>query len=141
MLEHIILVSTTKLEKATVKDQEQPSESIRVQVDIVDTLGHTDLNKEDTLETRKEKEEQAMQTLVSLPSTSTPIKSHQEPSTIVVSLQISTPVSSQSKFVKVLHYSDPFLDENIIIPHFESTTMTLDDLNKLQVAINRKRQQ
>ena len=56
-------------------------------------------------------------------------------------LQISTPGSSQSKVAKVLHYGDPFLDETIIIPHFEFATMTLDDLNKLQAAIDRKRQQ
>ena len=43
--------------------------------------------------------------------------------------------------MKVLHYGDPFLDENIIIPHFEFATMTLEDLNKLQVAIERRRHQ
>ena len=82
-----------------------------------------------------------MQTLVNLPSANTPTKNQQEPSTATVPLQISTLGSSQSKVAKVLNYGDPFLDENIIIPHFESTTMTLDDLNKLQVAIDRKRQQ
>ena len=80
-----------------------------------------------------------MQTLVNLPSVGTPIKSQQEPSTTIVPLQISTLGSSQSKVAKVLHYGDPFLNENIIIPHFESATMTLDDLNKLQATIDRKR--
>ena len=82
-----------------------------------------------------------MHTLVNLPSAGTPIKSPQEPSTVAVPLQISTAGSSHSKVAKVLHYGDPFLDETIIIPHFESATMTLDDLNKLQATIDRKRQQ
>ena len=73
LLEDVFLVSTEELEKATAKDK--PSESISVQVDKVDTQGHIDLIKEDTQETPKEKEEQAVQTLVNLPSASTPIKS------------------------------------------------------------------
>ena len=80
-----------------------------------------------------------MQTLVNLPSADTPTKSHQELIIVVVPLQISTPGSSQSKFAKVLHYGDPFLDENIIITQFDSATMTLDDLNTLQAAIKRRK--
>ena len=108
-------------------------------MDTEDTQGHIDTNMEKTPETPKDKEEQAMHTLVNLPSADTPIKSPQELSRVAVPLQISTPSSSHSKVAKVLHYGDPFLDETIIIPHFESTTMTLDDLNKLQATIDRKR--
>ena len=139
LLENIVLVSTEELAKVTIKDK--PTESIIVKENTVDTKGHIDPNKEKNLDTPKDKEEQALQTLVNLPSAGIPTKSQQEPSTVAVPLKISTLGSSQSKVAKVLHYGDPFLDENIIIPHFESTTMTLDDLNKLQAAIDRKRQQ
>ena len=81
-----------------------------------------------------------MHTLVNLSLAGTPTKSLQEPSTIAVPLQISTPSSSHSKVVKVLHYGDAFLDKNIEIPHFDSATMTLDDLNVLQVVIERRKQ-
>ena len=56
-------------------------------------------------------------------------------------VQISTPGSSQSKVAKVLHYGDPFLDENIIIPQFDLETMTLDNWNALQATIERRKQQ
>ena len=79
-----------------------------------------------------------MHTLVNLPSANTPTKSLQELSTIVVPLQISTLGLSQSKVAKVTHYVDTFLDEEIVIPHFDSTTMTLEDINLLQAALERK---
>ena len=130
LLENVVLVSTEELAKVTIKDK--PTESISVKENTVATKGHIDPNKEKTPDTPKDKEEQAMHTLVNLPSAGTPTKSQQEPSTAAVPLQISTPGSSQSKVAKVLNYGDLFLDENIIIPHFESATMTLDDLNKLR---------
>ena len=55
-------------------------------------------------------------------------------------LQISTLGSSHLKVAKVLHYGDAFLDENIIIPQY-SATMTLDEFNVLQAAIERRKQQ
>ena len=64
--------------------------------------------------------------MINLPSAGTPTQSHQELSTILVPLKISTPGSSHSKFAKLLHYGDAFLDENIIIPQY-SATMTLDE--------------
>ena len=82
-----------------------------------------------------------MQTLVNLPSTNTPTKSLLEPSTVVVPLQISTPDSTHSKVAKVFHYGDAFLDENIVIPHFDFATMILEDINVLQAAIERRKQQ
>ena len=137
LLENVVLVSTEELAKITIKHK--PTETISVTLDTADTQDHIDPNKEKTLDTPKEKEEEAAHTLVNLPSAGTPTKSQQEPSTAAVQLQISTPGSSQSNVAKVLHYGDPFLDETIIIPHFESETMTLDDLNKLQATIDRKR--
>ena len=66
-----------------------------------------------------------MQTLVNLPSVGTPTKSLPKPRTTVIPLQISTPSLSHSKDAKVFHYADAFLDEEIVIPHFDSATMTL----------------
>ena len=43
--------------------------------------------------------------------------------------------------MKVLHYGDAFLDENIEIHHFDFATMNLDDLNVLQATIERRKQQ
>ena len=82
-----------------------------------------------------------MHNLVNLPSVDTPTKSRQESSLAVVPFQISTLGSSHAKVAKVLHYGDAFLDENIVITHFDSATMTLDDLNVLQAAIERRKQQ
>ena len=82
-----------------------------------------------------------MQTLVNLPSTDNPSKSLPELSTATIPLQISTLASSHSKVAKAFHYGDAFLDEEIVIPHFDSATMTLKDINVLQVAIERRKQQ
>ena len=57
-----------------------------------------------------------MQTLVNLPSASTPPKIFQELSTAIVPLQITTPGSNASRVTKVIHYGDTFLDEEIAIP-------------------------
>ena len=55
LLENVILVSTEELAKVTIKDK--PSKWVSVKVDIVDTQGHIDLNKEKNPETPKDKEE------------------------------------------------------------------------------------
>ena len=95
----------------------------------------------DALDTPKEEEQQVMQTLVSLLVANTPTKTIQEPSTIVVPLQISTPGSSASRLAKVAHYGDTFLDKEILIPQFNFATMTLEDINMTQVALEKKKQQ
>ena len=46
--------------------------------------------------------------------------------------------SNQSNVTKVTHYGDTFLDEEIVIPHFDSATMTLEDINLIQVVLERK---
>ena len=81
-----------------------------------------------------------MQTLVNLPSAGTPTKSLPELSTAAIPLQISTPSSTHSKVAKVFHYGDACLDKDIVIPHFDSTTMTLEDITMLQDAIERRKQ-
>ena len=82
-----------------------------------------------------------MQALVNLPSADTPTKILHELSTVVVLLQMSTPGSSASKVAKVIHYGDAFLDEEIVIPHFDFATMTLEDINLMQAALEKKKQQ
>ena len=82
-----------------------------------------------------------MQTLVNLPLANTPPKIPQEPSTVAVPLQMATPRSSASKVAKVIHYGDTFLDEEIVISQFNFATMTLDDINMMQTALERKKQQ
>ena len=82
-----------------------------------------------------------MQTLVNLPSANTLTKILQESSTIVVPLQITRPGSSASRFAKVIHYGDTFLDEEIVIPQFNFVTMTLDVINMMQATLERKMQQ
>ena len=96
--------------------------------------------KSGATDTSKEVEQQAMHTLVSLPLVNTPSKSLQELSTVAIPLQVSTPSLSHSKVAKVIHYGDAFLDEEIVIPHFDSSTLTLEDINLLQAAKERRKQ-
>ena len=44
-----------------------------------------------------------------------------------------------SKVAKVTHYGDTFLDKEIVIPHFGFATMTLEDINLMQAALERKK--
>ena len=80
-----------------------------------------------------------MQTLVNLPSVSTLTKILHELSTIAVPLQMSTLGSSASKFAKVIHYKDTFLDEEIVITQFNFATMTLEDIKLMQATLGRKK--
>ena len=54
LLEHVVLVSTEELKKATAKGQDQPSEQISVQVDTKNKDGQIDQNKEDIPDTPRE---------------------------------------------------------------------------------------
>ena len=76
--------------------------------------------------TPKEKEQEAIQTLVNLPTTWTPTGTTQQPSTDAIPLQISAPGSSSTKVARVLHYGDPALDEEIFIPRYDYKTMSID---------------
>ena len=42
---------------------------------------------------------------------------------------------------KVLHYGDALLDEEIVIPKYEYATMTLEHINIMQEALERKKNQ
>ena len=56
-------------------------------------------------------------------------------------LQISTPGSSSTKVASVLHYGDPTLDEEIVIPKYDYATITLEQINLMQEALERKKKQ
>ena len=73
LIENVVLVNTEELAKVTIKDK--PIESLSVKVDKVDMQSQSNLNKEKTLDTPKDKEEQTVHTLVNLPSAGTPTKS------------------------------------------------------------------
>ena len=88
-----------------------------------------------------EKEESAIQILVALPKSSTPIQTLQQPSTDSQTLQIRTPGSSSSRVVRKLHYGVPQLDEEIKIPYYESSTLTEEKINEIQSALDRRRRQ
>ncbi len=79
--------------------------------------------------------------MVTLPSAKTPTQTSHEPSTEGMQLQVVTPSSSSSKLAKVLHYGDTFLDEEIVIPHFDFATMCLEDINQMQAILEKKKKQ
>ena len=110
-----------------------------IKVEAQVQVGQIDQSKEDAKDTSKEEEQQVVQALANLPLANTPTKSLQEPSTAAVPLQISTPGSGTSKVAKVTHYGDTFLDEEIVIPHFDFATMNLEDINLMQDSLERKK--
>ena len=89
----------------------------------------------------KEKEKEAIQALVTLPTLGTPTKILQKPSIEVVPLQISTLGSSSSKVVNIIIYGDLTLDEEMVIPKYDYATITLEQINMLQQALEKKKQQ
>ena len=77
----------------------------------------------------KEKVQEAIQTLLNLPTTRTPTRILYKPSTDTMPLQIFAPGSSSAKVARVLHYGDPTLDEEIVIPKYDYATITLEKIN------------
>ena len=67
--------------------------------------------------------------MVNLPTTGTPTK---QMSTDIVPLKISAPGSSSTKVTRVLHYGDPELDEEIVIPNYDSKKMNLEQIYEVQ---------
>ena len=49
--------------------------------------------------------------------------------------------SSSTKVSRVVHYGDPTLDEEIVIPKYDYATMTLEQINIMQEALERKKKQ
>ena len=89
-------------------------------------------------ETPKEKEQEAIQTLINFPTIGTPTGTTQYLSTEAVPLQISAPGLSSTKVARVLHYEEPTLDEEIVIPKYDYATMNIDQINEVQEALEKK---
>ncbi len=64
----------------------------------------------------------AIQTLINFPTSRTP--SHQP-------LQISVPSTSTTRVARVLHYGDPELDEDKVIPKYDYKNMNIDKINEV----------
>jgi len=54
-------------------------------------------------------------------------------------LQIFTPSSSSTNMTRVLHYGDPKLDEEMFIPSYYSKTINIEQITKMQEALNRRK--
>ena len=63
---------------------------------------------------------------MNLPTTRTPTKVLQKMSTDAMPLHIFAWGSISTKVVRVLHYGDPTLDEEIVIPKYDYATITLE---------------
>ena len=57
----------------------------------------------------------------------------------MISLQLQTPGSSSKKVARILHYGDPKIYEEIIIPSYESNTLTIEKINEIQDALDRRK--
>ena len=132
----------------TAQEEKNTKEKIgQINVSIPDaqTQGATQLVVIDQGRTKskdipKEKEQESIQTLVNLPTSSTPTKVLQKLSTIAIPLQLSTLGSSSTKVAKVIHYGDVFLDEEIVTPQFDYANMTLEDIGIMQESLEKKKQ-
>ena len=52
---------------------------------------------------------------------------------------MSAPGSSSSKVTSMLHYGDPELDEEIVIPSYDLRTISLDQITVMQDASNKRK--
>ena len=91
-------------------------------------------------ESPKEKEQQVIQILANFPKIGTPTETQQQPSS-EVPLQISRPSLSSTRVARILHYEDPTLDDEIVIPRYDYATMTIDQINEVQEALEKKKKQ
>ena len=78
--------------------------------------------------------------MVNFPTTGTPTML-QMPSTDAMPLQISTLCSSSKRVARVLLYGDLALDEDIVIPKYDYDNITLEQINLMQEALERKKKQ
>ena len=91
------------------------------QITIVDQISRQE--EKDKVETPKEQE--AIQALVTLPTSGTPHKQQKDES---MPLQMSAPGSSSTRVTRILHYGDPELDEEIVIPSYDMKTISLEQI-------------
>ena len=59
----------------------------------------------------------------------------------MISMQVQTPILSSRKVSGILHYGNPELDEEIIIPYYEPSTPTIEKINEIQGVLDKKKRQ
>ena len=92
--------------------------------------------------TTKPEEQLAIQTLVTLPTTSTtPSQALHKKSVEATPLQSSRPSLSTSKVDDVTSFGHVNLDELIVLPKFDLATITIEQMSILQDALARKKHQ
>ena len=79
--------------------------------------------------------------MVELPKIGTPTKPLQQPSTNMLALQVRTPGLSSTRVARTIHYGILELDEEIKIPYYDSNTLTEENMNEIQSALDRWRRQ
>ena len=84
------------------------------------------------------KEQEAIQALVTLPTSGTPHKQQRDAS---MPLQMFAPGSSSTRVARILHYGDPELDEEIVIPSYDMKTISLEQITEMQDALTRRKRQ
>ena len=57
----------------------------------------------------------------------------------MISLQVQTPGLSSTKVAMILHYGYAKIDEDIFIPSYESNTLTIEKINEIQGALDRRK--
>ena len=79
--------------------------------------------------------------MVELPKIGPPTKPIQKLSTEMMTLHVSTPSSSSTRVAKTIHYGILDLDEEIKIPYYDSSTLTKEKMNEIQIALDKRRRQ
>ena len=59
----------------------------------------------------------------------------------MLALQITTPSSSSTRVARTIHYGIPELDEEIHIPYYDTSTLTKENMNEIQSALDKRRRQ
>ena len=59
----------------------------------------------------------------------------------MLALQVRTPGSSSTRVARTIHYEIPKLDKEIMIPYYDSNTLTKEKMNEIQSALDRRRRQ
>ena len=101
---------------------------LEIQTQGAGQISLIDQAKSEEKDIPKEKEQETIQLLVNLPTSSSPTKVLQRLSTDAIPLHISALGSNSSKVSKVFHYGDKNLDEEIVMPKYDYATMTLEKI-------------
>ena len=56
----------------------------------------------------------------------------------MITMQVQTLGSSSKKVAMILHYGDLELDEEIVIPPYDSKTITIEQISEMQNALDRR---